>query len=47
MIEQRLNYLHENPVVAGIVTEAQYYKYSSVVDYYEERRGLASITIMW
>jgi putative transposase len=46
MIERRLNYLHENPVVSGIVTEAQHYKYSSAVDHYEERRGLVPITFM-
>jgi len=46
MIDQRLNYLHENPVVSGLVTEAQYYKYSSAVDYYEERSGLVPITFM-
>ncbi|TCO17168.1 hypothetical protein EV200_1221, partial [Pedobacter psychrotolerans] len=28
---------------AGLVTEAQYYKYSSAVDYYEEREGLVPI----
>ncbi|TCO20561.1 hypothetical protein EV200_1081, partial [Pedobacter psychrotolerans] len=46
MIDQRLNYLHENPVTAGLVTEAQYYKYSSAVDYYEEREGLVPIMFM-
>lgn len=46
MIDQRLNYLHENPVTAGLVTEAQYYKYSSAVDYYEERGGLVPIMFM-
>ncbi|RYG03120.1 MAG: transposase [Chitinophagaceae bacterium] len=46
MVTQRLNYLHENPVRAGLVTEAQYYKYSSAVDYYEERKGLVPITLI-
>lgn len=46
MIEQRLNYLHENPVTSGLVTEAQYYKYSSATDYYEERRGLVPVLFM-
>ena len=46
MIDQRLNYLHENPVTAGLVTEPQYYKYSSAVDYYEERGGLVPIMFM-
>ena len=39
MVDQRLNYLHENPVRAGIVLEAAHYKYSSAIDYYEERKG--------
>jgi len=46
MIDQRLNYLHENPVKAGLVMDAQSYKYSSAVDYYEERTGLVPITFM-
>ncbi len=29
VIEQKIEYIHQNPVRAGIVTEAQYYKYSS------------------
>ena len=33
-------------VVSGLVTEAQYYKYSSAMDYYEERSGLVPITFM-
>ncbi|MDQ8005307.1 MAG: transposase [Pedobacter sp.] len=46
MIQQRLNYLHENPVQAGFVTDAQYYKYSSAIDYYEERNGLVPIKFL-
>ena len=44
MIDQRLNYLHENPVRAGIVCEAAHYKYSSAIDYYEERKEPMSLT---
>ena len=29
LLKQRINYLHDNPVVAGIVNEAQNYMYSS------------------
>lgn len=29
ILDQKTNYIHENPVRAGIVTEPQYYKYSS------------------
>ena len=33
MIEQKLNYIHNNPVAEGIVFEAHEDKYSSAVDY--------------
>jgi REP element-mobilizing transposase RayT len=42
-IEQRLTYLHENPVKAGIVREPQDYKYSSAIDYYTKTKGLLTI----
>jgi REP element-mobilizing transposase RayT len=32
-LEQRLNYLHENPVAAGFVEQPQEWRYSSAVDY--------------
>src|SRR4051812_13875295 len=32
-LKQKLNYLHENPVRAGIVYETYHYKYSSAIDY--------------
>ncbi len=32
-ILQKLQYIHRNPVAAGIVTESQYYRYSSAIDY--------------
>jgi putative transposase len=31
--QQRLNYIHENPVEAGFVTEAAYWRWSSAYDY--------------
>jgi putative transposase len=33
MIDQRVNYIHEHPVKAGIVWSAEDYKYSSAIDY--------------
>ena len=33
VIEQKADYLHENPVVAGYVNEAWHWKYSSAIDY--------------
>ena len=47
MMEQKLDYIHENPVRAGIVKEAQHYKYSSAFDYYEDKSGLLEIQRMW
>ena len=46
MIDQRLEYLHENPVRAGIVCFANHYKYSSAVDYYDERSGLLKVELL-
>lgn len=37
---ERFNYLHDNPVKAGIVWLPQHYKYSSAMDYYMEKPGL-------
>ncbi len=33
MLDTRLNYLHQNPVAAGFVTEPEHWKYSSAIDY--------------
>jgi len=35
LIEKRLNYIHENPVRAGLVAEAEDYLYSSARNYAE------------
>jgi hypothetical protein len=43
MYQQRLNYLHQNPVRAGMVWEPWHYKYSSAIDYYTETKGLIQI----
>ena len=42
-LQQRLNYLHENPVRTGIVWRAEDYKYSSAIDYYVGSPGLLPI----
>ena len=34
MLKQKMRYLHENLVRAGIVFEPQHYVYSSAIDYY-------------
>jgi putative transposase len=43
---QRLNYLHFNPVKAGFVTEPWHWKYSSAVDYYGGAGGLLELAIL-
>ena len=42
--EERLLYLHENPVKAGFVTFPQEWKYSSAIDYYTACDGLLKLT---
>jgi len=39
MLKQKLDYLHENPVRAGIVFEPQQYIYGSAMDYCTNQRG--------
>ena len=43
MLQQRLHYLHENPVRAGLVWEPWHYKYSSACDYMNNQKGLVEI----
>lgn len=44
--KQKLDYLHDNPVRAGIVFEPQQYVYSSAVDYYTSQQGLLPIKLL-
>jgi hypothetical protein len=41
----KLNYIHQNPVRAGIVAEAEHYLYSSAKDY-TGRKGLIDVDLM-
>lgn len=45
ILMQKLNYIHDNPVTAGIVNEPEHYKYSSAIDYAGEK-GLLDIDIL-
>ncbi len=45
MFEQKLNYLHENPVEAGLVKKTSDYLYSSAIDY-EEGKGMLEIDVL-
>ncbi len=33
VIDQKMNYIHDNPVVSGFVNEPHHWKYSSAIDY--------------
>ena len=45
MIEDRLHYIHHNPVEAEFVDEPEYYWYSSARDY-AEQKGLLEISLL-
>ena len=48
MLEQRMTYLHENPVRAGFVELAESWKYSSAADYYtKDKRGYWKIVSVY
>lgn len=44
-LKTKLNYIHNNPVRAGIVTEADHYIYSSAGDY-SGTKGLIDVTLL-
>jgi putative transposase len=46
MIDQRLNYLHNNPVAEGIVEEPEHYVYSSARDY-AGIKGLLDVVLLY
>ncbi len=43
---QRLEHIHNNPVVAGIVDKAEEYLYSSARDYFGTGKGLLDILVI-
>ena len=45
VIKQKVDYLHNNPVVAGYVDKARYWKYSSAVDY-AGGKGMVDVVIL-
>lgn len=45
MIEQKLNYIHQNPVTAQIVSQPEHYLYSSAVNYAGDK-GLLDIILI-
>jgi REP element-mobilizing transposase RayT len=46
MIEQRLNYIHHNPVDSEIVDEPENYWYSSARDYCDYKKGLLKVELL-
>ncbi len=42
VIDQKVDYIHMNPVVSGVVNEPEHWKYSSAVDY-SGSKGLLDI----
>mgnify|MGYP003662461042 FL=1 len=45
MMDQRLEYLHNNPVVERIVNEAEHYVYSSAINY-ARGKGLLDVEFL-
>jgi REP element-mobilizing transposase RayT len=45
LMEQKLNYIHQNPVKAGFVSEPHHYVYSSAIDYYGGK-GLIDVELI-
>lgn len=45
VIDQKLDYIHQNPVEEGLVFKAEHYMYSSAVDYSGEK-GMLDISII-
>jgi hypothetical protein len=45
VIDQKLDYLHKNPVEEGLVFSTEHYVYSSAIDYAGEK-GLLDVNII-
>ena len=45
VIQEKINYVHQNPVEEGLVFRAEDYRYSSAIDYSRERGLLANILL--
>jgi putative transposase len=44
--QQKLKYIHDNPVAAEIVDEPEEYRYSSARNYYSKRKGYLEVSII-
>lgn len=45
-MRQKIDYIHDNPVRAGIVYKAEEYKYSSAIDYCLQQPGLLPVEML-
>jgi hypothetical protein len=45
VINQKINHVHQNPVKAGLVFRAEDYRYSSAIDYSDEKGFLDNIVV--
>ena len=45
-IEQKLNYIHNNPVAGEIVDEPEEYSYSSARDYFTKKKGYLDVELI-
>jgi putative transposase len=46
MFQRRIEYLHQNPVKAGIVWAPEHYRYSSAADYYNGTNGIIPLVFI-
>jgi hypothetical protein len=44
--QQKLDYIHDNPVADDIFDEPEEYRYSSARDYYSKRKGYLELEII-
>jgi REP element-mobilizing transposase RayT len=46
VIDEKINYIHQNPVEAGLVFRAEDYRYSSAIDYSGEKGLLDNVIVV-
>ena len=47
VIDEKIDYIHKNPVEAGLVSRAEDYLYSSAADYAGEKGILDNVIVIW
>jgi REP element-mobilizing transposase RayT len=45
-IQEKIDYVHNNPVTAGVVNSPEYYVYSSTLDYSRKGKGLVDVIVV-